>query len=104
MTCPNHTRHRALAANLLIALLALLLVAAPTRAEEGEGSAWDVPLQAYDVVLVRPIGFVGLVASTSLFAFAGPIGATYGQFHALWELYVEDPFEFTFRRPIGDFD
>ena len=63
-----------------------------------------MPLQACDLVIVRPVGLASLVAGASLFAFAGPIGATYGQFGALWELYVEDPFEFTFRRPIGDFE
>lgn len=113
MTFMNHTRHRALAASLLIATLALLLVAAPAWAEaktahepgqQDEGSAWDVPIKACDVVFIRPVGLASLVAGAGLFVFAGPIGATYGQFHALWELYVEDPFEFTFRRPIGDFE
>ncbi len=104
MTFAKHTRHRVLAASLLIAMLALLLVATPTWAAKGEGSAWDVPLQAYDVVFLRPVGLASLVAGASLFVFAGPISATYGEVDALWKLYVEDRFEFTFRRPIGDFE
>ena len=56
MTFTKHPGHRALAVSLLIATLALLLVAAPTWAEEDEGSAWDVPLQAFDVVFMRPVG------------------------------------------------
>ena len=104
MTFTKHPRHRALAVSLLIATLALLLVAAPTWAEEDEGSAWDVPLQAFDVVFMRPVGLASLVAGAGLFTFAGPISATYGEFDALWKLYVEDPFEFTFRRSIGDFE
>ncbi len=63
-----------------------------------------MPLQACDVVFLRPVGLASLVAGAGLFTFAGPISATYGEFGALWKLYVEDPFEFTFRRPIGDFE
>lgn len=109
MISAKHTRGRALAASRLIALLALLLVAAPApaledSAMEEEGSAWDVPLQAFDLVLLRPVGLVSVVAGAVFYTFAGPIGAAYGQAGALWKLYVVDNFDFTFRRPIGDFE
>jgi hypothetical protein len=88
-----------------IATLVLLVFAAPARAEEPDSPSWrSVSLQTYDVLLMRPLGLASLIAGAGFFALGAPLVAPFGDLGAIQELYVEEPFEFTFRRPLGDFD
>ena len=86
-------------------LAILLLSATPTRAEEADAWEWgSLPIQAYDVLLLRPLGLASLIAGAGFFALGAPVAAAFGDLDAVRGLYVEDPFEFTFRRPLGDLE
>ena len=86
-------------------ILLLLLSAAPALAEEPDSSTWrSVSFQAYDVLLLRPLGLASLIAGAGFFALGAPLVAPFGDVGPIRELYIEEPFEFTFRRPLGDFD
>lgn len=62
------------------------------------------PLEAVgDIVLVRPLSFVGTVIGSALFVVALPITATSKSTKATAEVLVIHPAQFTFTRPIGDF-
>ena len=82
-----------------------LLVAAPTRAEDASPSLWGkVPAQFYDLLIMRPLGLASLAAGAGIFALVGPLATPFGDVGTAWELLVEEPFEFTFRRSLGDLD
>lgn len=88
-----------------VVCLVLSLSAGPSRAVEPEGLTWGrVPAQVYDLLIVRPMGFASLAAGAGFFVIAAPLTAPFGDVGAIWELYVEDPYEFTFLRPLGDVD
>lgn len=90
---------------LMIALLALTLaLPAPLLAEElpvREPEAADMIL---DTVFCRPLGVVSTLLGTGIFLLASPFLVTAADeenaSHAADKL-VKDPFEFTFRRPLG---
>jgi len=83
----------------------LLLSAAPASAEEPGSSTWSGwPAQTYDVLVLRPLGLVRLITGASFFVLGAPIVAPFGYVGEIRELYVEEPFELTFRRPLGEFD
>lgn len=60
----------------------------------------DIPV-IIDVLIMRPVGvaacIVGLVAALIAMPFAVPSGSTDKVYRAL----IEDPFNYTFKRPIG---
>ena len=88
-----------------LAIVVSLLVAAPTRAEDASPSGLrKLPAQFYDLLIMRPLGLASLAAGAGFFALAGPLTAPFGDVGTAWELFVEEPFEFTFRRSLGNLD
>ena len=88
--------------NKLIAFLvvfALIAGAAPALANEPT-EATIVP----DVLLVRPMGIVSIVAGSVIFVISLPVAIPTGSVGKVGRRLVVDPVEFTFVRPIGDFD
>ena len=57
-----------------------------------------------DLVAVRPLGIVATLAGTAIFIVAVPFAALGGNTKDVWESLVVDPAEFTFKRPLGEFD
>jgi hypothetical protein len=57
-----------------------------------------------DVVLVRPLGFVATVIGGGLFVVCLPFALTSGSVKNTADTLVGQPYRFTFKRPLGDFD
>jgi hypothetical protein len=56
-----------------------------------------------DLILVRPLSFVGLVIGTGASIVATPFALASGTVGPLYERLVVEPFDFAIRRPLGDF-
>lgn len=56
-----------------------------------------------DIVVIRPLGVVSIVAGTAVFLVSLPFSAMGGNIKAASEKLVVDPVKFTFKRPLGDF-
>jgi hypothetical protein len=59
---------------------------------------------AVDAVIVRPLGLVSIALGVSIFIAALPFTAVSGNIYKSANVLVVEPINFTFRRPIGDFD
>jgi len=57
-----------------------------------------------DVLLVRPVGLVAGVFGSAMFLVSLPFSIPSDSVGTAGKLLVADPFEFTFQRPLGDFD
>ncbi len=57
-----------------------------------------------DVVIVRPVGFVTLTIGAAFFIVSLPFGIVSGSTDKAAKALVADPFNYTFTRPLGDFD
>ena len=82
-----------------LSLSALLGSAAPARAEHPVIAGTGI---AFDLIIVRPLRLgqlaFGFVCLPPAALFAGPSVAE------PWQLFVVEPFEATFTRPLGEFD
>ena len=59
---------------------------------------------AADVLFVRPVSLAAAVVGTAMFFVALPFSIPSGSVEKSGKLLVSDPFEYTFARPLGDFD
>ena len=96
------------AAFMLIVLMATSgATAAPLGVDESQdvyeevGRAPHVGQQIFDAVLLRPLGFVQLAVGTVLFLPFYPLSLVADGGEDLFHACVSDPFERTFRRPLG---
>lgn len=60
-------------------------------------------LMVGDVALARPGGLVALVIGSAAFIVALPFAAASGSVNQVADTLVMGPFNFTFTRPVGDF-
>ena len=100
MQSPRRIRIRRGAVALATAgALALQLTLAPTA------SADDYPVgdQAFDVAVLRPLGFLGTVVGFGFFVASLPLSGPTLQVEEAWERFVQAPGAFTFDRALGDF-
>ena len=58
---------------------------------------------AGEFVIIRPIAMGCLVLSTAAYVLAVPFAALGGNAKEVTQKMVKDPFNYTFRRPLGDF-
>ena len=77
-------------------LFALLILASPAQA------ANSVADKTFDALLLRPFGFVRLVVGAAYLLPAYPLSLASGQSDEVLERLVTEPFEVTFRKPLGD--
>jgi len=56
-----------------------------------------------DFFIIRPLGIVTSVLGTAVFIVSLPFSALGGNTKTACRKLVQDPFEFTFQRPLGDF-
>jgi hypothetical protein len=73
----------------------------PQRVYEDVGREPHLGRQIYDAVLLRPLGFVQLAVGTALLLPLYPVSLLAGRSDDLFRACVADPFERTFRRPLG---
>jgi hypothetical protein len=57
-----------------------------------------------DVLIVRPAGIVSVVFGTAMYVVSLPFAIPSGSVGRAGKLLVADPFNYTFCRPLGDFD
>ena len=89
-----------------IVLLAATLAASPVHAQEpGASVSGDKATDmAVDLVVVRPLGFVGAVIGTVGFVLALPFTVPSGSVGETADEWIGRPLEYTFDRPLGNFD
>lgn len=95
-----------LVTNLL--LLSLLIssraaVAQPTGYSPDE-HVRSAEVMAVDIIAARPIGLAAMVGGAAVFLVSWPFSALGGNSDAAWDTLVVAPTEYTFQRPLGNFD
>jgi hypothetical protein len=100
---------------MLLAVIAMLgaLVAVPARAQEStapEPSSSDFHAKykadfiLVDVFILRPLAAVGFAASVVGAFVAQPLACSTNSQDAVNEELVRKPYDYTFKRPLGDID
>ena len=86
-------------------LMALLAATVPARADDAELDRVEQPphfgLRAYDLMLLRPLGFVQLAVGAVALVPSYPIAWFVGGQEDVVEACVTDPARRTFARPLG---
>lgn len=97
-------------------LVAGLAAAGAVQAQPAEGGkAGSAPVYAgdvtpgggemfFDLVLARPLGLVGTVLGSAAFIVSLPFDAISGDVSGPARKLIEEPAQFTFSRPLGQFD
>lgn len=57
-----------------------------------------------DVLFCRPLGLVAMLGGTVVFVVSSPFSALGGNFGEAWDSLVVNPAEYTFTRPLGEFE
>ena len=58
---------------------------------------------AIDAILIRPVSFISIAAGLAVSVVALPFAVLSGSSSTVFRTLIEEPFAFTFARPIGDF-
>ncbi len=82
---------------LLIVLVTVVLICTSTTAFASS----DV-LVISDAFIVRPLGFLALAGGTALYIASLPIALITRSEPETKKLLLEEPYRFTFKRPLGD--
>lgn len=86
---------------LLASPLAALSETVERRIGEKENSA---EMMTVDLIAARPIGLVATVGGTLVYLISWPFSALGGNSDQAWQTLVVSPAEYTFKRPLGEFD
>jgi len=88
-----------------IACVALMAGGGQAMAQEDFGSDHvDSGGMLADLFIVRPVALAGTVLGTAVFLVALPFTLPSGNVEETANTFVAKPFEYTFNRPLGDFD
>lgn len=96
MNAPRKT-----AIGLAAALFLASAAPAPVYANSAGTEDGDDIAILFDLVVTRPLGFVGLVAGTVGFVIALPISLPSGSVGKTWTALVKEPAKYTFTRELG---
>ncbi|UCE79015.1 MAG: hypothetical protein JSV13_11030 [Nitrospiraceae bacterium] len=88
--------------NLLLILLSFIIAFTPAMALAFESDKTEAI--AADTLLMRPLGLASLVVGTSLFIVSFPFSMLGNNVHETQKVLIEDPFNYTFKRPVGEFE
>lgn len=89
----------------LLALLLSIALTLPVTAQHGEPVTGDRGSDmAVDLIVVRPLGLVATVIGTAGFILALPFTLPTGTADETAKEWIGDPLEYTFDRPLGEFD
>ncbi|OGP92741.1 MAG: hypothetical protein A2Z19_04070 [Deltaproteobacteria bacterium RBG_16_54_18] len=83
-------------------VLASLLLAPALVWGQGEDQPGGTEI-VFDLVIARPLGFVGLVLGTSIFLATYPCAVVTGSAKKTAHALVTEPYEFTFERDLGSY-
>lgn len=84
---------------LIVMVMVIVTSAAPASADITQSD-----LVVLDVALIRPVGIVSVVVGTALFILSLPVSIPSGSVGTVANSLVKDSFEYTFIRPVGNFD
>lgn len=89
----------------LLTLLALVMVPCTSclASESRNDSDLVGGKMTADALVVRPLAFVATAVGAVVFVISLPLSALGGNVGEAHGYLVEDPFNFTFNRPLGDF-
>lgn len=84
---------------LIVVLVAMTIMFSSSAAFADRNNAVDV---IADTFVLRPLGFATLVGGTVAYVVSLPIAAITKSTDTTSKIFVKDPYEYTFKRPIGD--
>ena len=87
--------------SLLMSSRAALADSTASYSDEHVGSA---ELMAVDIIAARPIGLAAMVGGAVVFLVSWPFSALGDNSDEAWNTLVAAPAEYTFRRPLGNFN
>ena len=83
----------------MLVVCALIVSTAPAFGETTDGMGIVA-----DVLIARPVGLVSIVFGSAMYIISLPFAIPSGSVEKAGKLLVADPFNYTFCRPLGDFD
>lgn len=95
---------RVLAGVLLVAVSLVMVQPVAAAEAEYEATPPSAAAMVVDLVLVRPLGLVATVLGTGFFVVSLPFSILGWNVDEAAVRLVAEPAEFTFLRPLGDFD
>lgn len=57
-----------------------------------------------DLIVARPLGLLATLGGSAIFIISSPFSVLGGNAEDAWESLVTNPAEYTFKRPLGEFD
>ncbi len=88
---------------LLVWVVVCLFLWTTAFAQQDNIDAPSATGMALDGLVIRPLSLVATVLGGSIFVVTLPF-TIFSNTGEVWETLVVDPFEFTFRRPLGEYD
>jgi hypothetical protein len=92
-----------LAVAVMVALIVGLLSPAAFADQYAEREKPTGGMMMWDALVMRPIGIVGTVLGSAVWLVSYPFAALGGNTDESTEALVQEPFEWTFQRPLGEF-
>jgi len=95
---------------IMTCLLIIALMSSPLSALAETGKATleqghiSAEAMSVDLIAARPLGLAATVLGTVVFVISLPFSALGGNSEEAWNTLVVSPAEYTFQRPLGDFD
>jgi hypothetical protein len=87
---------------LLIITLLGLSISVPVFAEDRSSPGPSVQDIVEDILYIRPLGFVRVIIEAVAFGVSLPVTAPLKKVDEAKEFLIEDPYSFTFERPLGE--
>lgn len=85
--------------------LAVVIIMMPVVSSAADiYGADEADAAAADTLLVRPFGIVSLAIGTAVFIVSFPFALLGGNVGETAKVLVADPFNYTFARPVGEFE
>jgi hypothetical protein len=87
---------------LLIITLLALSISVPVIAEDRSSPGPSVKDAVEDILCIRPLGFIRVIIEAVAFGVSLPVTAPLKRTDEAKEFLIEDPYSFTFERPLGE--
>jgi hypothetical protein len=85
-------------------LLVVLAAGAPAKAEGFLDQLDHRGGQAFDLIVVRPLSALRVVVGFGLFIPAGLFAGDAETTNEAWDIFVAEPFDATFKKPLGEIE
>jgi hypothetical protein len=96
-------KHHRIAVGVIIALIVCLPGAAAFADQYTEREKPTGGMMMWDALVMRPIGIVGTALGSVVWVVSYPFAYLGGNTDESTEALVQEPFEWTFQRPLGEF-